>query len=487
VSRLYRNVLYLDPEAVPELAQSPAARAELDDPRVRSRREVLEAADRIDHAATLDAMLPVLRALHASFHHSASAERRAAYAAFLEREGATLRNFAVWEVLAEHLAGPGCPADTEWRRWPARFRDVRSPAVAAFRREHADAVDFRCWLQFELDQQLAAAAGAARDAGCALGIYQDLAIGSNRDSADTWIDPQLFAFGATVGAPPDDYAPAGQDWGFPPFDPHRLRSAAYRPWARLLRAAFAHAGALRLDHAMALLRLFWIPEGRSGTEGAYVAYRADELLGVLALESHRSAAVVIAEDLGTLPPELPALLSDWGLLRSSVFYFARDGERFRSSREYPDRSLATAGTHDLAPLAGLLEGSDLALQHRVGNLVAEDAFDAARREREATRTHLVEALRAESFLPEGEEPDARAIRDAVHGFLDATPAVLVGVSLDDLAGETEPVNVPGVPLERHRSWSRRMARPLDELVMEPGVRAGLEPLGSRSQTGGERR
>ena len=487
VSRLYRNVLYLDPESVPELDACAEARAHLADADLRRLRAALESAAVIDHAATLAAMLPVLRALHACFRRDASAERRAAYRRYRDGEGEALRDFATWEVLAEHLAGPDGPPDTDWRRWPERFRNVRSSAVAGFRREHADAIDFRCWLQFELDRQHAAAAESARAAGCALGIYQDLALGSSRASADTWMAPELFAFGATVGAPPDDYARSGQDWGFPPFDPHRLRAAGYRPWARLLRAGFTHGGALRLDHAMSLLRLYWIPEGRSGAEGAYVAQRADELLGVLVLESHRAAAAVVAEDLGTVPPELPGLLSDWGLLRSSVLYFARDGERFRSPAEYPERSLATAVTHDLAPLAGLLEGEDLTLRHRLGRPQDPTAFAAARRERETTRSALLDALRAGSFIDDADAGDLRKIRDGVHRFLAATPAVLVGVALEDLADETEPVNLPGVPLERHRGWSRRMARPLAELMADPGVRVALAPLRERCLPDRERR
>lgn len=478
-SRLYRNPLYLDPEAVPELAASPAARARLREPALRERRALLEAADRIDHAAVLDAMLPVLQELHASFRRAAPARRRAAYAAYLEREGSALRDFAAWEVIAEEQAEPGGPPCSEWWRWPAPLRDPRSSAVEAFRERHADAVDFRCWLQFELDRQLAETARGVRESGCPLGIYQDLAVGSSRASADTWMAQHCFARAVTVGAPPDDYAWEGQEWGLPPFDPHRLRAEGYASWIRLVRSAFAHAGMLRIDHVMGLLRLFWIPEGRSGADGAYVSYRAEELLGVLALESRRQRTLVVGEDLGTVPPELPGLLEEWGLLRSSVLYFERAAAGFRPSATYPARALATAGTHDLAPLEGLLAGADLELRRRLGGFASPGALEEARREREATISSLHEVLRRESLLPPDREPAGGEVRDAVHGFLAKTPAVLVGVSLEDLAGESEPVNLPGVALERHRSWSRRMRRSLPELVSAPELRASLEPLRSR--------
>jgi 4-alpha-glucanotransferase len=474
-SRLFRNLLYLDPEAVPELAESTELAARLADPAVAARRAALLSAPRLDHEAIHDAVLPLLRELHRVFrerHAERATPRGAAWRAYCEREGDALRDFATWEALAEAQGGGPGGFDPEWWRWPPALRDSRSSAVEAFRSRCAEAVDFRRWLQFELDRQLGVAAAAARDAGCRLGVYGDLALGSSRASADTWMAQDLYARGVNVGAPPDDYAPAGQDWGFPPFDPHRLRASGYREWIRLLRASFAHAGALRLDHAIGLLRLFWIPAGRPGSEGAYVRYRGDELLGILALESRRHRAIVVAEDLGTVPPELPGLLHDWGLLRSAVLRFERDADgSFRPPRAWPARSLATAGTHDLPPLAGFWTGADVSLRRALG--AAPPDADAAR---EAERRALLGRLRAENLLPGEGDPDPAALMAAVHGLLARTPAALIGVSLDDLAGETEPVNLPGVPLETHRSWSRRMARPLAELTRAADVAAALEPL-----------
>ncbi len=486
-SRLYRNILYLDPEAVPELARSSGARKLLDDPQRRARRVALEAAARIDHEAVLEAMLPVLRELYATFIRCASPSRKQAYADYRDREGSTLRDFAIWETLAEHRGRLGNEPGSAWWRWPAPLRDPDSTAVAAFHRDHADEVDFRCWLQFELDRQLAETDRSLRDAGCTLGLYQDLALGSARASADAWMAQDLFAAGAQVGAPPDAYAPEGQDWGFPPFDPHRLRAQAYRPWSELVRAACTHSGALRIDHAMGLLRLFWIPEGRPGSEGAYVSYRADDLLGILALESRRQDTVLVAEDLGTLPPELPGMLADWGLLRSSVVYFENDDHHFRPTSHYPPRALASVSTHDLAPLAGHFQGSDLDLRAAANGVDPDPAVSPAYEERRQAKEGLVAALRTEGFLaPEGggDTPDSAGLRDAVHAFLAATPCILASVSLDDLAEERDPVNLPGVPLTSHRSWSRRMSRSLEEL--SPELRAGVEPMRKRFPASADR-
>lgn len=478
-SRLYRNVLYLDVEAVPELASCDAARRVLADPAWQAERARLRAAAEIDHDALLDAKLAVLRPLFACFTAAgAGTPRAAAFAAWRAREGEALEDFAAFEALAEQFGSPRAPA-TDWRSWPAPYRDPRGPAVAAFRRERADAIAFRAWLQFELDRQLAAAAARGRAAGLAIGVYQDLAVGSAPDSADTWMAQGAFAHGAAVGAPPDDYAPDGQNWGFAPLDPHRLRAGGYRTWSRLLRAGFAHAGALRIDHAMGMMRLFWIPEGRPGSEGTYVHYATEEMLGVLALESRRAGALVIAEDLGTVPPEFRERLADWEVLTSAVAYFERDGERFRPAAAYPPGALATVQTHDLVPLAGHRDGVDLRIRRRVGQIADDDALAAALAERAREHAALLARLRADGFLPAEGEPDLATLCVALHAFLAATPCALVAASLDDLAGEREPVNVPGVPVERHRSWSRRMARPLEALREDPGAQAPLAALRAR--------
>jgi len=479
-SRLYRNALYLDPEAVPELATCEAARRLLDEPALRLRREALQRADRIDHEAVARALAPVLRALHAGFRAGADAARAEAYADYCRREGTALDDFATFEVLCGLLAAPGAPPLRAWWQWPEAYRDPRSAAVAALAKAHELEVDFQRWLQFELDRQLGRVACAARDAGCRIGLYPDLALGAARASADTWMEPRAFARGANIGAPPDDYAPEGQDWGLPPLHPQRLREDGYRFFARVLRASFAHAGALRLDHAMSLVRLFWIPDGRPGSEGAYVAYRPDELLGVLALESRRVRALIVAEDLGTLPPELPGLLADWGLLRSAVTRFEREADgRYRPARDYPPHALASLETHDLPPLPGFLDGTDLALRRKAGALASDAELAAAKAERSAEVRAFRARLAEDGLLPDATRASPDEVSLAAHAFLAGTPSRLVAASLDDLAGEHEPVNLPGVAPERHRSWSRRMAEPLAALLRSPELAGRLAPLRAR--------
>ncbi len=266
VSRLYRNPLYIDVEAVPELAAARRRGVRLSSASLRADLAELRAAPRIDYERVMDLKRPVLEALHRVFarrHRGRDTARGRAYRAYLAREGEPLLDFATFLVLQGHLMRGR--AGGYWRRWPARYRDPRSAAVLDFRARHVEEVDLHCWLQFEIDRQLTRAAATARARRLPIGIYQDLAIGSSDGGSDAWGFPGLFLRGASVGAPPDDYSPDGQDWGLPPVDPRRLAAGGYEYWVRLVRAGLAHAGALRIDHVMGLFRQFWIPAGRSGT------------------------------------------------------------------------------------------------------------------------------------------------------------------------------------------------------------------------------
>ncbi len=482
VSRLYRNLLYLDLDAVPELAASTEARAVLASEDAKAERASVRASSRIEHARVLAWKRRVLEILHRAFgalHRGRDTARGRAYAAYREREGEALLDFATFCALEEYLAADG-PSHVPWIAWPASLRHPRGAAVAAFRAKNADAVEFHAWVQFELDRQLGLAQDAAFAAGHRIGVYQELAIGLAPDASDLWAFPGLFALGTSVGAPPDDYAPQGQDWGLPPLIPRRLRAEGYRYYIRLLRAAFAHAGALRIDHVMGLFRLFWIPPGGPSGAGAYVSYPEDDLLGILALESRRHGALVIGEDLGTVPDEVPRALESWGILSSRVLLFERDGAgAFRPSASYPARAMVTANTHDLPPLASYFESRDLELRRKLGLIADDEALAVARADRHVELEALEARLREEGRLVNGiGEPSFPELRAAIDTFVCSTPAALTGLSLDDLAAEVEPVNVPGVPLERFPSWSRRMARSVEELTSDPATQQALAEAAS---------
>ncbi len=487
VSRLHRNPLYLEVAAVPELRGCAAARRRLAEPGFARRLAALRAAERVDYAAVAGAQREILELLHERFraaHRGRGDARGRAHARFLARGGRELEDFATFVALAEHLD------ERDWRRWPARFRDPRSGAVARFRDEHDRAVDYAGWVQFEIDRQLGRVAASARRRGLGIGLLADLALGCAPGGADTWTRRDAFVSGASAGAPPDAFSRAGQDWAFTPLDPRRMAERRHADWVALLRAGFAHAGGLRIDHVLGLRRLWWVPAGREPGEGAYVRYPADDLLGILALESRRHGAVVVGEDLGTVPRGLAAQLARRGVLSSRVLYFERSGRRFRRAREWSGRALATANTHDLPTLAAYFSGSDLALRRRTGQLPDDAALETARAERLRDRAALLRRLVAEGLLPRGADPGPESLAAAVAAFLCRTPAPLVGLAVDDLAGEAEPVNLPGVGPDRHPSWTRRLGVGLEELAAHPVARATLDavPASRRHRVeGGERR
>jgi 4-alpha-glucanotransferase len=483
VSRLFRNPLYIDVLRVPELEQAPEIRERITSPEFRAELDALRATSDVRYDQVIGVKGLALTALHRVFYEhvrNGRTPRARAYADYVERRKTKLTRFAQWMAIAEaqaHAGGVGSGYD--WRQWPDELRDPASPAVQAFAATHEARVDFHQWIQFEADRQLAEAATRARTAGMRIGLYQDLAIGSSPAGADTWAFPELFVRGASIGAPPDPYAPGGQNWGLPPIDPRALHRSGYRYFIDLVRAGLRHAGALRIDHVMGLFRLFWIPAGKSGKDGAYVKYPAQDLLGIIALESLRHNALIVGEDLGTVPEDVPPALEKWGVLSSRVMYFERDnGGAFKPAEQYPTLSLATANTHDLATITGFWNERDIDLRRHVGLIASDEEERAARDERGRDRHALLDRLAAERVLLHGAETMSHAdLRGAVHAFLCQTPAALVGLALDDLAGEIEPVNVPGVGADQHPSWTRKMRDSLETIATSPDVNTALRSAG----------
>ncbi|MEE1753657.1 4-alpha-glucanotransferase [Streptomyces sp. SP18CS02] len=395
--------------------------------------------------------------------------RRAALRAFRAAHGQALEDHATWCALAERYGA-------ERHQWPEGLHDPRSPETARAREELRDRVDLHCWLAWLTDEQLAAAAGAAREAGMAVGIVHDLAVGVHPDGADAWAQQEAFARGMSVGAPPDAFNARGQDWGLPPWRPDALAASGYAPYRDLLRGLLRHAGALRIDHVMGLFRLWWVPEGLEPTDGTYVRYDADAMLAVLALEAHRADAAVIGEDLGTVEPGVREALQRRGVLGTSVLWFERDWEGTR--RPLPpagwrEDCVATATTHDLPSTAARLTGEHVELRHRLGLLArpleeerAEDAEEVA---------EWLEYLTGLGLLAPGARDEEAEIR-AVYRFLRRTPARMVGVWLPDGVGDRRPQNLPGT-WNQYPNWRLPVAdargRPvtLEELAASPRLDA----------------
>ncbi|MCY7380009.1 MAG: 4-alpha-glucanotransferase [Gemmatimonadaceae bacterium] len=473
ISRLFRNPLYLRTDDIPELAHDAHARERIASPEFQAALAELRDAEMLDYGGIMALRAPALESLHRTFVErevGGNSPRAREYTQYVEREDPQLTQFATFMAIAER-EGPDA------RQWPHELRDPRSEAVAQMRRQLAERVDYHRWLQFETDHQLGHAALAASRAGLALGLYQDLAVGSAASGADVWANPDLFVQGATVGAPPDMYSDEGQNWGLPAINPHVLRATGYDYWVRLLRAGFRHTGALRIDHALGLFRMFWVPLGQSARHGAYMTSFSEELFGILALESARHGALVVGEDLGTVPPEVPGVLARWGVLGSKVQVFERDfvTGRFNPASNYPRMALTTVNTHDLPPLVGWMEGRDIALRNELGDLGDPAQAAGMRESRWSDRIALVDSLIQHGLLPESARDNVTsdALIAAVHAFIRRTPSALVGLALDDLAHEQTPVNIPGIWQDRYPSWSRRMRETLEALLANERTVSGL--------------
>jgi 4-alpha-glucanotransferase len=375
---------------------------------------------------------------------SAGVVDRAAFEAWRVDQGSALARWAVFCVLSERF-GPG------WQSWPGELHDPDGAAVAAIAEEAADGIAFHAWVQWCFDRQLASASSALRR-------IADMPVGVDPGGFDAWDWQAQLAIGASVGAPPDRFNVAGQDWGLPPFIPHRLREAHYRPFIDTIRAQLRHAGGLRIDHVLGLFRLWWIPSGHGPARGAYVRYPTDELLEVVALESHRASAILVGEDLGTVPPGVRRELRRRNVLSTRLAYF----EKVPPSR-YPRYAFAAATTHDLPTIAGAFGGSDLEDQRAAG--VRPDPAALA-----LLRSRIVKAAGV------GAEPTLDEVVDGVHRRLAAAPSVLVAGTLEDALRVEERPNLPGTGSAERDNWSIALPAPLEEVMADPRVAAMAEAL-----------
>ena len=273
---------------------------------------------------------------------------------------------------------------------------------AAFARENGERVDYFLYLQWQADLQLGQVARRLCELNLPLGLFQDLAVGVNPGGSETWIEPGRHALSARIGCPPDDFNLKGQEWGLPPWIPQRLAAAAYGPYVATLRELMRHAGVLRLDHVMGLMRLFWVPEGASAEEGAYVNYPFADLLGILALESERNQCLVIGEDLGTVPDGLRAAMAEYGLLAYRPMYFERTCQGdFKPPAEYSRDAAVVVTTHDLPTLGGYWQGADLATRSALDLFPSQQLRARQYEERASDRGRLLAALEREGLLPAG--------------------------------------------------------------------------------------
>jgi 4-alpha-glucanotransferase len=483
-SRALFNTLYIDVTAVPDFKESPEAQALVNDPTFQSRLAQLRQAELIDYEWVATCKYLVLGRLFANFrqqHLYRQTPRATAFRRFCEEMGQHLERLALFDALYEHFhaQNPDC---WTWQDWPAAYRHPDSPEVQAFAREQQVRITYFKYLQWLADEQLAAAAKKAKEAGMAIGLYMDLAVGVDAWGGDAWSEPELLAPGAAIGAPPDLLNRLGQNWGLIPPNPVMLKDYAFAPFIAALRSNMRYAGALRIDHVMSLMRLYWIPPGLPPTAGAYIHYPFWELLRIVALESRRHRCLVIGEDLGTVPEGFRETMAAAGVLSYRVLYFERrsDGS-FKGPAEYPEQSLVTISTHDLPPLGGWWTGRDIDWRVRLGLYPNEEmrAEDSAHRPVE--RQHLIEALIAAGIVTGEIAPElapseiTASLLAAVHRYLARSRGRLMLVQIEDAIGQEEQMNLPGTSTE-HPNWRRKLPIPLEQLFQDERLLTVLAAL-----------
>lgn len=432
-SRSWRNPLYLRVEDVPGFADLAATPEGADLASVAHAGRLLNDDRLIDRDKVWGHKSAVLERLWDRFR---AAGGDPAFDRFCDGEGASLAAYAAFCAVAERHGVP-------WAHWPAALHDPDGPGVLAFVTEHRERVRYHQWLQWLVDGQL-------RRAAAEIDVVQDLAIGVDPGGADAWLWQDCFALDVRVGAPPDEFTAAGQDWGLPPFDPWRLRAAAYQPFITTLRSMLRHGGGVRIDHVMGLFRLFWIPPGCSPAEGAYVEYPWRDLLGILALESCRAGAWVVGEDLGTVEPYVREELARRNVLSYRLAWFED-----APPRRFPRQAMAAVTTHDLPTVAGLWTGADLVEQERTGQHPNVASTLAIRR-------------RLQEWTGVADDAPLDEVIVRTYELLAEAPSVVVAATLDDALGVAERPNLPGTTTERP-NWCLALPVPLDEVESDPRV------------------
>jgi 4-alpha-glucanotransferase len=478
-TRLFLNPIYIDVPAIPEWKQSPAAQSMFATSAFQERLEACRAAPLVQYADVTSLKITALRHVYDTFINDAAQDRLDAFAAFRDDGGASLARASLFQVLRQHFS-QSSPHLAYWRRWPADLQAAGSQAQREFADQHRAEIEFQNWLQFIADEQLQMASNAARDKGMAVGLYRDLAVGCDAAGAETWANPAAFLERNLVGAPPDIFNPAGQNWGLPPFDPVALTREGYRSFAELIRANMSHAGGLRIDHVMGLRRLFCIPEGKRASEGAYVNFPLDDLIGVLALESQRQQCLVVGEDLGTVPYGFREQMANANVLSYRVLFFEQDFSTgdFLPPQAYPHLSIASTGSHDLPTLLAWWNGHDLVIKERLALFETAEEIQSQQERRNRERLNILSAFASAGLIEQNVEPSSLSdqhFAHYAHRYLAMTKSLLLATQLDDITGENDPVNVPGTSTE-HPNWRRKYRLSLEDLAVSSEPWTLVAPL-----------
>ncbi|SHO58659.1 4-alpha-glucanotransferase [Vibrio quintilis] len=476
-SRSWLNILYIDVSSVPEFVLSAKAQQIVGHVDFQRRLKKVREEHWVNYSEVASLKMTVLPLLFEEFksrHLNQNSDRADAFLAFVEAGGESLLHQAAFDALHVRLHNED-PQVWGWPVFPEKYRHYDSAAVQEFIEEERDQVHLYMYLQWIADSQINEAQVLAKEKGMSIGLYRDLAVGVADSGSETWADKGSLVQDVSIGAPPDVLGPLGQNWGLPPLNPQELQATAYDAYIRLLRANMKHCGALRIDHVLGLLRLWWIPEGKTAVDGAYMYYPVDDMLSILALESHRYQCAVIGEDLGTVPDEIVDILADAGIHSYKVFFFetSKDGGYF-SPAHYVPQSMATLCTHDMPTMRGFWHCEDLKTGRELGLYPDEEQLKGLFDNRLRCKQEILYSVNWHGNLPEGIGMDAttvpmsHALNQALHLHLAAGASALLSVQLEDWLEMDKPVNIPGT-VDEYPNWRRKLSVNLDDLFARHDV------------------
>lgn len=477
-SRRWLNILYIDVSSVPEFSLSIEAQQKVGSAEFQQRLQKARESHWVNYSEVADLKMSVLPQLFTEFkkrHLDKNSERAQAFLAFVEEGGESLIHQAAFDALHAQLHAKDSNI-WGWPVFPEELRKFENRAVQDFIEQNKDQVHLYMYLQWVADIQIKEAQALAEEKGMSVGLYRDLAVGVADSGSETWADEGSLVMDASIGAPPDILGPLGQNWGLPPLNPQVLQATGYDAYIKLLRANMKHCGALRIDHVLGLLRLWWIPKGESATQGAYIYYPVEDMLAILALESHRHQCSVIGEDLGTVPDEIVDILRDAGVHSYKVFFFETSEEDggFISPAHYAEQSMSALCTHDMPTLRGFWHCDDLKMGQELGLYPDAKQLEGLFASRLECKQGILDSVAWHGYLPEGVGRDAQYVpmdsylAEALQLHVAAGSSTLLSIQLEDWLEMDKPVNIPGT-VDEYPNWRRKLSMNLDEVFAHEGV------------------
>ena len=475
-SRRWLNFIYIDVTALDGYQQA-STQAVVNDIDFQQKLQKARSTDLVDYELVTELKLNALEKVFAhqnSQYLSKNTKLNKIFKAFVVEGGESLKTLAVYDALQESLVAQQKPS-SGWPVFPKELSDFYNPAVKTFSKKNAKRVKFFLWLQWQAALQLEQANQVAEQNNMSIGLYRDLAVGVSEGSAEIWGNKELYCTKASIGAPPDILGPVGQNWGLPPMDPEKLYEQQYQPIIELFDANMRATGALRIDHVMALLRLWWVAKGDDAKEGGYVYYPVDDLLAILALESHRHQSLVIGEDLGTVPDEIRTKLAGNGVYSYRVFFFEQaDDGGFFSPAHYPEQSMSTLTTHDMPTLTGYWHCDDLALGKKLGLYPTDEILSTLYTSRHENKQSILDTLHGHHSVNDEVGRNghnvamSKALNFGMQLHMAAGSSALLSLQLEDWLEMDKPVNIPGT-FNEYPNWRRKLSRNLQDIFNDSSL------------------